>query len=50
MGGFADLQAVGDEALGRTTWTHEYGSSDFQAELRAEVRLEFLAICDGVEP
>jgi len=49
MGCFADLQALGDEVMGRTTWTHDYGSSTFQVRLKAKVRDQFLAICDEVE-
>jgi hypothetical protein len=42
---FGDVQALGDEVMGRPTWTHEYGGEKFTADLKEGVREEFLAIC-----
>ncbi len=50
MGRFPDVQSIGDDAMGRPTYTHEYGDSAFLLKLRVSLRDEFLAICDEVEP
>jgi hypothetical protein len=44
-GPFEDVQQLGDELMGHSTWTHEYANEKFVDELRERARPLFLAIC-----
>ncbi len=44
-GPFEDVQQLGDELMGRPTWTHEYAHEKFADELRERAKPLFLAIC-----
>lgn len=44
-GPFEDIQSLGDELMGRPTWTHEYGSRGFADELKERAQPLFCAIC-----
>jgi len=44
-GPFEDVQQLGDELMGRPTWTHEYGGEAFAEELKQRVKPIFIAIC-----
>jgi hypothetical protein len=45
LGPFEDIQAYGDHLMGRPTWTHEYGSRDFWADLKEKSQEDFFALC-----
>jgi hypothetical protein len=44
-GPFGDIQLLGDELMGRPTWTHEYGNKEFVEKLKELARPLFLEIC-----
>jgi hypothetical protein len=44
-GPFADIQKLGDELTGSSTWTHQYENPEFAAQLKELVRPQFLALC-----
>jgi hypothetical protein len=44
-GPFEDVQQLGDELMGRPTWTHEYGNEKFADDLRERARPLFIALC-----
>jgi hypothetical protein len=41
---FGDVQELGDELMGRPTWTHEYAGTEFVEELKEKVKDEFLQL------
>lgn len=44
-GPFEDIQKLGDELMGRPTWTHEYGNKAFSEKLNELVKPRFIALC-----
>jgi len=44
LGRFEYVQEYADEVLGRATWSHEFGSREFAAELRNAAKEDFLAL------
>jgi hypothetical protein len=44
-GPFADIQEYAERALGRSTWTHEFGNQKFAEELRDLSKADFVALC-----
>lgn len=46
-GSFADLHEYAEKLLGRSIFTHEFGSASFAEALRSAAKEDFIAICPG---
>lgn len=48
LGHFSDMHKYVEEIMGRPVWTHEMGSKDIAAEIRAKSESDFLALHDSL--